>query len=103
MSASMLLQMLESLSEKINQLKQSPVREPIMQLSITIPAIPLISWLAAQQSYPRIYWQGRDKIEEVAAIGSCKSFFFEESLDDTELANYYQQQRSLSNNIDVRY
>lgn len=99
----MLLQTLESLSEKIKQLKQSPVREPIMQLSITIPAIPLISWLAAQQSYPRIYWQGRDKIEEVAAIGSCKSFFFKEALDDTELADYYQQQRSISNNIDVRY
>ncbi|GIU26709.1 isochorismate synthase [Shewanella colwelliana] len=65
--------------------------------------LPTIAWLASQPCYPRIYWRGRDTQEEVAAIGSCKDFIFEDAVDDNQLSLAYQQQRALSTNQDIRY
>ena len=78
-------------------------KDLILQLAEPIHSIPLISWLSAQIIYPRVYWQGRDKNEEVAAIGSSKRFHFENEIDDISLADIYQKQKSLSNNPNVRY
>ncbi|WP_198781838.1 isochorismate synthase [Shewanella putrefaciens] len=94
---------LKRLIDKLIQLKQVPPTEPIVQLSQTTVSMPLISWLASQTQYPRIYWHGRDRIEEVAAIGACKDFKFETGVDDQQLAQAYQAQRALSTNQDIRY
>ncbi|GGP54704.1 isochorismate synthase [Shewanella algicola] len=88
---------------KLNQLSNVPAREAIIQLSVEAPALPLLSWLAAQQQFPKIYWHGRDRDEDVAAIGACKSFFFEDQVDDNELAKIYQQQRNKTSQQDIRY
>ncbi|QDZ92822.1 isochorismate synthase [Shewanella decolorationis] len=103
MPAHALSEDLKSLIDKLIQLKQVPPTEPIVQLSLTTVSIPLISWLASQHQYPRIYWHGRDKVEEVAAIGACKDFKFETGVDDKTLANVYEQQRALSSNPEIRY
>ncbi|MFB2642188.1 isochorismate synthase MenF [Shewanella bicestrii] len=103
MPAHALSEDLKSLIDKLIQLKQVPPTEPIVQLSLTTVSIPLISWLASQNQYPRIYWHGRDKVEEVAAIGACKDFKFETGVDDKTLANVYEQQRALSSNPEIRY
>lgn len=94
---------LKSLIDKLIQLKQVPPTEPIVQLSQPTISIPLISWLASQTQYPRVYWHGRDRVEEVAAIGACKEFRFEAGTSDQQLAQAYQAQRTLSTNQDVRY
>jgi menaquinone-specific isochorismate synthase len=88
---------------KLNQLSKVPARESIIQLSVEAPALPLLSWLAAQTQFPKIYWHGRDRDEDVAAIGACKSFFFEDQVDDSVLAQIYQQQRNKTNQQDIRY
>ncbi|GGP47991.1 isochorismate synthase [Shewanella saliphila] len=88
---------------KLNQLSKVPAREAIIQLSVEAPALPLLSWLAAQQQFPKIYWHGRDRDEDVAAIGACKSFFFEDQVDDNALAKIYQQQRNKTSQQDIRY
>lgn len=103
MPAHALSEDLKSLIDKLIQLKQVPPTEPIVQLSLTTVSIPLISWLASQNQYPRIYWHGRDKVEEVAAIGACKDFKFETGVDDDTLAEIYQQQRALTTNPEIRY
>jgi len=94
---------LKRLIDKLIQLKRVPPTEPIVQLSQTTVSMPLISWLASQTHYPRIYWHGRDRIEEVAAIGACKDFKFETGVDDQQLAQAYQAQCALSTNQDIRY
>ena len=94
---------LNELITKLNQLSKVPVRESIIQLSVDAPALPLLSWLAAQNQFPKLYWHGRDRDEDVAAIGACKSFFVEEHADDNILAQIYQQQRNKTNQQDIRY
>ncbi|WP_442800691.1 isochorismate synthase [Shewanella sp. AS1] len=74
-----------------------------MQLSVAVCPLPIIAWLASQACYPRVYWSGRDTLEEVAAIGSCKDFIFEDAVDDNQLNTVYQRQRSLSTNQEIRY
>ncbi|MBV7316035.1 isochorismate synthase MenF [Shewanella sp. NIFS-20-20] len=100
-----LLSAIETLKGKIDSLKKQPsgVSDRLLQLSQDVDAIPLISWLASQQTYPRIYWQGRDKVEEVAAIGQCLGFYFEQDVSDQQLAAVYQRQRQLSDNPQFRY
>ncbi len=93
----------QSLIDKLIQLKQVPPTEPIVQLTQATISVPLISWLASQTQFPRIYWHGRDKVEEVAAIGACQDFKFETGVDDKQLASVYEQQRALSTNQDIRY
>jgi menaquinone-specific isochorismate synthase len=80
-----------------------PICDPIVQLSVETAALPLISWLSAQTLYPKIYWHGRDRNEDVAAIGSCKTFYFADQVDDNALAQIYQQQRNKTNHQDIRY
>jgi len=94
---------LKSLIDQLIKLKQVPPTEPILQLSLTTVSIPLISWLASQTQYPRIYWHGRDKLEEIAAIGACKDITFATGVTDQQLADTYEQQRALSSNQDIRY
>ncbi|QQX80444.1 isochorismate synthase [Shewanella sp. KX20019] len=103
MAAPLLSHAITSLTDKLTSLTLQPHSDPIMQLSVTISAIPVIAWLAAQSTYPRVYWKGRDTEEEVAAIGSCKDFFFGDDVDDLEMSAEYQKQRALTNNQDVRY
>lgn len=91
------------LNDKLNHLKDFPSKEAIVQLCESVTDVPLISWLAAQTQYPRIYWQGRDRMEEVAAIGACKDCLFDHTTSDNQLHHLYQAQRALSTNIDVRY
>ncbi|MGL4474294.1 MAG: isochorismate synthase [Shewanella sp.] len=100
-----LLSAIETLKGKIESLRNEPfgIKDSLLQLSSDIDAIPLISWLASQQTYPKIYWQGRDKVEEVAAIGRCLEFFFEQDSSDEQLAQAYQRQRQLSDNPKIRY
>ncbi|MGX9462290.1 isochorismate synthase [Shewanella sp. A14] len=88
---------------KIEQLRIVPISEPIVQLSVDAPALPLISWLSAQTLYPKIYWHGRDRDEDIAALGSCKAFYFADQVDDNDLAKIYQQQRNKTNQQDIRY
>ncbi len=88
---------------KLEQLRNVPIGDPIVQLSVEAPALPLISWLSAQTLYPKIYWHGRDRNEDVAAIGSCKTFYFADQVDDNALAQIYQQQRNKTNHQDIRY
>ncbi|MCL1142802.1 isochorismate synthase [Shewanella gaetbuli] len=76
---------------------------PVVQLSVEAPAVPLLSWLSAQTQYPRIYWHGRDKAEEIAAIGICKQFYYQDEVDDHQLAQDYQSQRGKSGGQDLRY
>ncbi|MBR9728645.1 isochorismate synthase MenF [Shewanella intestini] len=103
MSGHVFSQQINELKEKLIKLKQTPVIEPIVQLSADAPSVPVLSWLGSQVIYPKIYWHGRDKIEEVAAIGSCKDFFFEDQIDDDSLAELYQNQRGKSHGQDIRY
>lgn len=91
------------LISKLEQLRSIPICDPIVQLSVDAPALPLISWLSAQTVYPKIYWHGRDRNEDVAAIGSCKAFYFADQVDDNALAQIYQQQRNKTNHLDIRY
>jgi menaquinone-specific isochorismate synthase len=88
---------------KLEQLRNVPICDPIVQLSVETAALPLISWLSAQTIYPKIYWHGRDRNEDVAAIGSCKTFYFADQVDDNALAQIYQQQRNKTNHQDIRY
>ena len=91
------------LKQKLEQVMQAPEMTPIVQLSVEAPAVPLLSWLSAQTQYPRIYWHGRDKIEEVAAIGLCKQFYYQDQVDDHQLAADYQAQRGKGTSQDLRY
>ncbi|UJF22372.1 isochorismate synthase [Shewanella sp. OMA3-2] len=91
------------LKQKLEQIILVPNITPIVQLSVEAPALPLLSWLSAQTQYPRIYWHGRDKIEEVAAIGVCKQFYYQDQVDDHQLAADYQAQRSKDVSQDLRY
>jgi len=91
------------LTAKLEQLRIVPVRDHIVQLSVDAPALPLISWLSAQTLYPKIYWHGRNRDEDVAAIGSCKVFYFADQIDDNALASIYQQQCNKTNHQDIRY
>ncbi|MGS0681662.1 isochorismate synthase [Shewanella sp. 125m-7] len=99
----MLPQAIKSLTDKIKSFTLQPNSDPIVQLSVVVSPIPVIAWLAAQTTYPRVYWKGRDTQEEVAAIGSCKDFFFDDDVDDAELSAEYQKQRALSSNQEIRY
>lgn len=103
MSALSLSSAISFLADKLNHIKASNNQEPVLQLSVEIMPLPLIAWLSAQPVFPRIYWQGRDKTEEVAAIGSCKDFSFTQSISDDELAKIYHAQCGLSNNQQLRY
>ncbi|MCL1099148.1 isochorismate synthase [Shewanella gelidii] len=94
---------IQSIVDKLNQVKHSSALEPILQISADVCPLPMLAWLSAQQTFPRIYWHGRDKTEEVAAIGSCYDFSFEDDVDDNTLAETYHQQCMLSNNHDIRY
>ncbi|GAA0792567.1 MULTISPECIES: isochorismate synthase [Pseudomonadati] len=91
------------LKQKLEQVMQASDMTPIVQLSVEAPAVPLLSWLSAQTQYPRIYWHGRDKIEEVAAIGICKQFYYQDQVDDHQLAADYQAQRGKGTSQDLRY
>ena len=99
----MLSQAISSLTDKLKQFNFQSPSDPIIQLSVSINALPVIAWLSVQPIYPRIYWKGRDTEEEVSAIGSCKDFFYDEAVDDNQLAMAYQEQRALTNNQDIRY
>ncbi|QYK01283.1 isochorismate synthase [Shewanella psychrotolerans] len=103
MSVPSLQQAIQSLINKLTQLELHQHGEPIIQLSVPVCPLPTIAWLASQSCYPRVYWRGRDTQEEVAAIGSCKDFTFEDAVDDNQLCAAYQQQRALSTNQDIRY
>lgn len=103
MVAGVYSQYIAQLIEKLDKLKVSQVIAPIVQLSVEAPALPLLSWLSAQTLYPRIYWHGREKAEEVAAIGICTQFFYEDSVDDYVLSRAYQAQRSKGSGQDLRY
>ncbi|MGS0674107.1 isochorismate synthase [Shewanella sp. 125m-1] len=103
MTIPLLPQAIKSLTDKIKSFTLQPNSDPIVQLSVVVSPIPVIAWLAAQTTYPRVYWKGRDTQEEVAAIGCCKDFFFGDDVDDSELSAEYQKQRSLTNNQDIRY
>ncbi|WP_041421475.1 isochorismate synthase [Shewanella sediminis] len=103
MAAFLLSQAISTLTDKLKQLKFQSHSDPIIQISVPISPMPAIAWLAAQPIYPRIYWKGRDTEEEVAAVGSCKDFAYEEAVDDNQLSLEYQKQRALSNNQDIRY
>ncbi|WP_394202736.1 isochorismate synthase MenF [Shewanella waksmanii] len=103
MSATSLAQAIKTLTAKLSKLQFQPYGEPIVQLSTEMSALPTIAWLAAQPCYPKIYWKGRDTQEEVAAIGGCKDFVFDDSTDDNQMSLEYQRQRSLSSNQDIRY
>ncbi|WP_407696611.1 isochorismate synthase [Shewanella goraebulensis] len=91
------------LIDKLNAMKLAHAKEHIVQISVEAKSIPLLSWLGAQTQYPRIYWHGREKQEEVAAIGACKDFKQEQEIDDELLASIYQSQRGKSSNQDIRY
>ncbi|WP_394129204.1 isochorismate synthase MenF [Shewanella maritima] len=103
MSGHVFSQQFNELINKLNSIKTMPAVDPIIQLSVEASSVPVLSWLSAQTLYPRIYWHGRDKVEEVAAIGACKDFFYEEQIDDERLANVYHSQRGKANNQDIRY
>ncbi|MCG9728996.1 isochorismate synthase [Shewanella sp. Isolate13] len=103
MTIPLLPQAIKSLTDKIKSFTLQPNSDPIAQLSVVVSPIPVIAWLAAQTTYPRVYWKGRDTEEEVAAIGCCKDFFFGEDVDDIELAAEYQKQRALTSNQEIRY
>ncbi|GIU14502.1 MULTISPECIES: isochorismate synthase MenF [unclassified Shewanella] len=103
MTIPLLPQAIKSLTDKIKSFTLQPNSDPIAQLSVVVSPIPVIAWLSAQTTYPRVYWKGRDTEEEVAAIGCCKDFFFGDDVDDIELAAEYQKQRSLSSNQEIRY
>ncbi|ABZ74731.1 isochorismate synthase [Shewanella halifaxensis HAW-EB4] len=103
MTIPLLPQAVKSLTDKIKSFTLQPNSDPIVQLSVVVSPIPVIAWLAAQSTYPRVYWKGRDTEEEVAAIGSCKDFFFGDEVDDIELSVEYQKQRALTNNQEIRY
>ena len=103
MSVFSLSQAIQSLVSKLERLDIHQHGEPIIQVSVPVCPLPTIAWLASQPCYPRIYWRGRDTQEEVAAIGSCKDFIFEDAVDDNQLSLAYQQQRALSTNQDIRY
>ncbi|QYJ75548.1 MULTISPECIES: isochorismate synthase [Shewanella] len=103
MSVMSLPDALLSLEAKIQHLSTTQGSEPLVQLTEAVPALPLISWLASQELYPRIYWHGRDKEEEVAAIGCTCDFFFDDRVADQQLAEVYQRQRALSYNQNFRY
>lgn len=103
MTIPMLPLAIKSLTDKIKSFTLQPNSDPIAQLSVVVSPIPVIAWLAAQTTYPRVYWKGRDTEEEVAAIGCCKDFFFGEDIDDIELAAEYQKQRALTSNQEIRY
>ncbi|QBF83168.1 isochorismate synthase [Shewanella maritima] len=94
---------ISELKQKLAKLRHAPIADPILQLSVEAPSLPVLSWLAAQTLYPRIYWHGRDKVEEVAAIGACKDFYFHDQINDDDLARLYQSQRNKSNGQDIRY
>ncbi len=96
-------QAIQTLISKLIKLEIHKNGEPIIQLSEPVCPLPTIAWLASQPCYPKVYWSGRDTQEEVAAIGSCKDFIFEDAIDDNQLSAIYQQQRSLSTNQDIRY
>ncbi|WOT05352.1 isochorismate synthase [Shewanella youngdeokensis] len=103
MTAPLLSHAIKSLTDKLKSLSEQPANDPIIQVSVTIAAIPLIAWLAAQSTYPRLYWKGRDTEEEVAAIGCCTDFFFGDDVDDIELSEKYLKQRELTSNPNIRY
>lgn len=77
--------------------------QKIIQLNHVVDAVPLLSWLSCQTQYPRIYWQGRDTEQEVAAIGEAKKLQFEDEISDSHLAEIYHQQKSFSDDLNVRY
>ncbi len=82
----------------------SPTQDKVIQLRVEVDtAVPLIAWLASQQQYPRVYWQGRDKKQEVAAVGCAKDFLFQDNIDDERLAEIYQSQKALSTDPSIRY
>ncbi|QSX30212.1 isochorismate synthase [Shewanella cyperi] len=103
MSAQPLAQALETLKQLLLELKRPDTHEPLLQLSLELTPEPLLPWLASQEQYPRIYWQGREKKEEAAAIGICAERFFDTQVSDHQLAESYQRQRALSSNPDLRY
>ncbi|MFQ6372299.1 isochorismate synthase MenF [Shewanella sp. YIC-542] len=92
-----------SLSDRLSQLLDHPQQSGILQLVEEVTLPPLMSWLATQQHFPKIYWQGRDHREEVAAIGSCLDLRFTEAVDDAKLLQIYQQQRQCAHSADVRF
>lgn len=101
-AAEKLLQQLAQLPTDLATASQD--QDKIIQLKVEVDtAIPLIAWLASQQQYPRVYWQGRDKQQEVAAIGCAKDFLFQDSIDDEQLALIYQSQKALSSDPAIRY
>lgn len=103
MSVFSLSQAIASLTSTLKQLEIHQYGEPIIQLSVPVAPLPSIAWLASQSCYPKVYWRGRDTQEEVAAVGSCKDFAFEDAVDDNQLCAAYQQQRALSSNPEIRY
>lgn len=103
MSVFSLSQAIASLTSTLEQLEIHQYGEPIIQLSVPVAPLPSIAWLASQSCYPKVYWRGRDTQEEVAAVGSCKDFIFEDAVDDSQLCAAYQQQRALSSNPEIRY
>jgi len=92
-----------SLSDRLSQLFDHSQQSGILQLVEDVSLPPLMSWLAAQNQFPKIYWQGRDRREEVAAIGSCLDLAFIEAIDDSKLQQIYQQYCQQPHGVDVRF
>ncbi|MGS0730897.1 isochorismate synthase, partial [Shewanella sp. 0m-11] len=63
MTIPLLPQAIKSLTDKIKSFTLQPNSDPIVQLSVVVSPIPVIAWLAAQTTYPRVYWKGRDTQE----------------------------------------
>ncbi|WP_405127311.1 isochorismate synthase [Shewanella donghaensis] len=103
MSGHIFFEHFNELIKKLHAMKLAHANEPVVQISVEAKSIPLLSWLGAQTQYPRIYWHGRDKQEEVAAVGACKDFKQEQEIDDELLSSIYQSQRGKSSNQDIRY
>lgn len=103
LTCSLFSQVIDSLKEKLSNVKIPPNSCSIYQVSIDCHQLPLISWLAAQTQFPKIYWKGRDSEQEVAAIGCCKDFYFQDTQDNSQQVSAYQQQQSIATPKGVRY
>ncbi|QSX33807.1 isochorismate synthase [Shewanella avicenniae] len=103
MSVTSLSQAVKSLQQRLNELNLFDVQAPVLQLQQQIDALPLMAWIASQQTFPKIYWHGRNTDAEAAAVGSCHQIFFEQSVSDEQLASVYQQQLGCLAEPDIRY
>lgn len=72
---------LERLSLLLSQLQQ-PVTSSLVQLVVRIDSLPMLDWLKAQPTYPKLYWQNRQATQEVAAIGVVDNWWLSQAQAD---------------------